>query len=73
MWIFKRRRGPCPEAEIAKQQAAKSLEDARDRQIEVEAKLVESRMVEQQIRAHNEANAYSDWLEAIVLGRIDGR
>ncbi len=70
MWIFKRRPGTAPEAETAKVDAEQSLEDARARHYEVEAKLIESREVAETIRAHNRSNAYSDWLESIVLGRL---
>ncbi|WP_267885041.1 MULTISPECIES: hypothetical protein [Streptomyces] len=38
----------------------------------VEAKLNESRRVKKQIRAHNRANSYSDWIESIVLSRLTG-
>jgi F0F1-type ATP synthase membrane subunit b/b' len=69
MRIFKWRNEPCAEAESAKQDAQRSLEDAQAKHYEVEAKLIESRMVEETIRAHNRSNAYSDWLESIVLGR----
>ncbi|MFJ4696347.1 hypothetical protein [Streptomyces sp. NPDC088766] len=39
-----------------------------------EAKLTESRRVKEQLRAHNRANAYSDFIVGVVLGWLnDGR
>ncbi|MDX3067675.1 hypothetical protein PV518_36885 [Streptomyces sp. ND04-05B] len=60
------------EAETAKRAAEKSLQQAQAHEPEVEAKLTESIRVKEQIRAHDRANAYSDWIEGIVLGRLSG-
>ncbi|MGW3153992.1 DUF7620 family protein [Streptomyces sp. NPDC001089] len=74
MWPFTRRTMPSPEAETAKRDAETSLQEARARTPESEAKLTESRRVKEQLRAHNRANAYSDFIEGVVLGRLnDGR
>ncbi|MFJ3665083.1 hypothetical protein ACIPSE_01365 [Streptomyces sp. NPDC090106] len=70
MWPFTRQVHTSPEAETAKRAAEKSLQRAQAHQPEVEAKLTESRRVEEQLRAHNRANRYSDWIEGIVLGRL---
>jgi F0F1-type ATP synthase membrane subunit b/b' len=70
MWPFTRQTQVSPEAEIAKRAAEKSLQDAQAHLPEVEAKLTESRRVKEQIRAHNRANSYSDWIESIVLSRL---
>ncbi|MDX3712719.1 hypothetical protein PV733_28030 [Streptomyces europaeiscabiei] len=70
MWPFTRQPQVSPEAETAKRTAEKSLQQAQDHGPEAEAKLTESRRVKEQIRAHNRANAYSDWIEGIVLGRL---
>ncbi|MFD5711313.1 hypothetical protein ACFWHW_13100 [Streptomyces pharetrae] len=72
MWPFTRRSHTSPESETAKRAAEKSLQEARAREPEVEAKLTESRRVKEQLRAHNRANAYSDFVESIVLGRLRG-
>ncbi|MGW5198650.1 DUF7620 family protein [Streptomyces spiralis] len=69
MRLFTRRTTVSPEAETALRAAEKSLLDAKARHHEVEAKLNESRRVKEQIRAHNRANQYSDWIESLVLGR----
>ncbi|MEU5115107.1 hypothetical protein AB0G64_26820 [Streptomyces longwoodensis] len=51
--------------------AEKSLQEAQaHHHREVEASLTESRRVKEQLRAHNRANRYSDWIEGIVLGRL---
>ncbi|MFF9210494.1 MULTISPECIES: hypothetical protein [unclassified Streptomyces] len=50
--------------------AEKSLLEALAHHPEVEAKLTESRRVKEQLRAHNRANRYSDWIESVVLGRL---
>ncbi|MFI5974817.1 hypothetical protein [Streptomyces sp. NPDC051452] len=52
--------------------AEKSLQDAQAHRPEVEAKLTESRRVKEQLKAHNRANRYSDWIESVVLGRLSG-
>ncbi|GAA5078524.1 DUF7620 family protein [Streptomyces similanensis] len=71
MWPFTRRMPlSSAEAETAKRAAEKSLRDALAHRREVEAKLTESRRVEAQLRAHNRANQYSDWIESVVLGRL---
>ncbi|MFI6606839.1 hypothetical protein [Streptomyces sp. NPDC050507] len=62
------------ESETAKRAAEKSLQDAQARAPESEAKLKDSCRVKEQLKAHNRANAYSDFIEGIVIGRIsDGR
>ncbi|MFF0712089.1 hypothetical protein ACFYUE_05180 [Streptomyces bauhiniae] len=61
-----------PDAETATRDAESSLQEARARTPEVEAKFTESRRVKEQLRAHNRANAYSDWIEDVVLGRLRG-
>jgi hypothetical protein len=71
MWPFTRQQ-VSPEAETAKRAAEKSLQEALAHHPEVEAKLTESRRVKEQLRAHNRANRYSDWIEGIVLGRLHG-
>lgn len=70
MWPFARRSHVSPESETAQRAAEKSLQQAQDHGPEVEAKLTESRRVREQLRAHNRANAYSDLIEGIVLGRL---
>jgi hypothetical protein len=73
MWPSTRRSAqPSPESETAKRAAEKSLQEAQARASEVEARLTESNRVKEQLRAHNRANAYSDWIEGIVLGRLHG-
>lgn len=73
MWPFTRRHAqPSPESETAKRAAERSLREAQARAPEVEAKLTESRRVKEQLKAHNRANQYSDWIEGIVLGRLHG-
>ncbi|MFE7029436.1 hypothetical protein ACFU9Y_03935 [Streptomyces sp. NPDC057621] len=74
MWPFARRSHVSTESETAKRDAESSLNEAHARTPESEAKLTESRRVKEQIRAHNRANAYSDFIEGVVLGRLnDGR
>nr|WP_143196597.1 hypothetical protein [Streptomyces sp. MJM1172] len=58
------------ESETAKRDAESSLTQAQARTSEVEAKLQDSRRVEAEIKAHNRANNYSDFIEGIVLGRL---
>ncbi|MEV5472951.1 hypothetical protein AB0L66_11415 [Streptomyces sp. NPDC052207] len=70
MWPFTRQTKASPEAETAMRAAEKSLQQAQAHQPEAEAKLTESRRVKEQIRAHNRANSYSDWIESIVLSRL---
>ncbi|MBL1104955.1 hypothetical protein JK361_10170 [Streptomyces sp. 5-8] len=70
MWPFTRQTQVSPEAETAKRAAEKSLHDAQAHLPVVEAKLNESRRVKEQLSAHNRANRYSDWIEAVVLGRL---
>ncbi|MFJ6703476.1 MULTISPECIES: hypothetical protein [unclassified Streptomyces] len=70
MRLFTRRTKVSPEAETAMRAAEKSLQQAQAHYPEVEAKLTESRRVKEQLRAHNRANQYSDWIEAVVLGRL---
>ncbi|WP_455712515.1 DUF7620 family protein [Streptomyces griseoluteus] len=72
MWPFTRRSHVSPDAETATRDAESSLHEARARTSEVEAKLTESRRVREQLRAHNRVNAYSDWIEDVVLGRLRG-
>ncbi|MES4891412.1 hypothetical protein [Streptomyces sp. NPDC096012] len=67
---FTRRTKVSPEAGTAMRAAEKSLQQAQAHHPEVEAKLNESRRVKEQIRAHNRANSYSDWIESIVLSRL---
>ncbi|QFQ95560.1 hypothetical protein F9278_04445 [Streptomyces phaeolivaceus] len=69
---FTRQPQVSPEAETAKRAAEKSLQPAQAHEPEVEAKLTESIRVKEQIRVHNRANAYSDWIEGIVLSRLSG-
>ncbi|MGW0496947.1 hypothetical protein ACWD0Z_16350 [Streptomyces sp. NPDC003007] len=38
---------------------------------EAEGRLTESRRVKERLGARNRANAYSDWIEGIVLGRLN--
>ncbi|MFE4991439.1 hypothetical protein ACFRH4_08815 [Streptomyces mirabilis] len=71
MWPFTRQTHVSPEAETAKRAAEKSLQQAQAHQPVAEAKLTESRRVKEQLRAHNRANQYSDWIEGIVLGRLN--
>ncbi|MGW0854189.1 DUF7620 family protein [Streptomyces sp. NPDC002690] len=74
MWTFTRRSQVSPESETAKRAAEKSLQEAQARTPEADAQLSESRWVTEQLKAHNRANAYSDFIEGIVLGRLsDGR
>ncbi|MEV5289908.1 hypothetical protein AB0K64_01545 [Streptomyces sp. NPDC053741] len=74
MWSFTRRSQVSPESETAKRAAEKSLQEAQARTPESEAKLRESCRVKEQLKAHNRANAYSDFIEGIVIGRLgDGR
>ncbi|WSI24363.1 hypothetical protein OG311_13620 [Streptomyces sp. NBC_01343] len=61
-----------PESETAKREAELSLTEAQSRTAESEAKLMDSRRVKEQLRAHNRANAYSTWIEGIVVGRLSG-
>lgn len=70
MWPFTRQTKVSPDSETAKRAAEKSLQQAQAHAPEVEAKLNESRRVKEQIRAHNRANSYSDWIESIVLSRL---
>ncbi|WP_328981785.1 hypothetical protein OG258_20025 [Streptomyces mirabilis] len=72
MWPFTRRCHLSPESETAKRDAENSLTEAHARTPGVEAKLIESRRVKEQLKAHNKANAYSDFIEGIVLGRLSG-
>ncbi|WP_432101022.1 DUF7620 family protein [Streptomyces sp. WAC 04229] len=73
MWPFTRHRAQLPpESETAKRAAEKSLQEAQARGPEVEARLTESHRVKEQLRAHNRANAYSDFVDGIVLGRLRG-
>jgi hypothetical protein len=72
MWPFTRHAQPSPESETAMRAAEKSLREAQAHHPEVEAKFIESRRVTEQLRAHNIANCYSDWIEGIVLGRLHG-
>jgi F0F1-type ATP synthase assembly protein I len=69
---FTRRHKPSPESETAKRAAEKSLQEAQARMPETQARLNKSRRVKEQLRAHNRANAYSDFIEGIVLGRLSG-
>ncbi|MGW2060455.1 hypothetical protein ACWCO9_07160 [Streptomyces sp. NPDC001937] len=74
MWLLTRRTTVSPESETAKRAAEKSLREARARIPESEARLHENRRVKEQLKAHNRSNAYSDFIEGIVLGRLsDGR
>ncbi|MGW3305871.1 hypothetical protein ACWDG9_04700 [Streptomyces sp. NPDC001073] len=61
-----------PESETAMRAAEKSLQEAQAGNPASLAKLKESRRVKEQLRAHNRANAYSDLIEGIVLGRLSG-
>ncbi|MFE9950197.1 hypothetical protein ACFYRJ_22075 [Streptomyces sp. NPDC005531] len=70
MWSFTRRSQVSPESETAKRAAEKSLREAHARTPESEARLTESRRVKEQLQAHNRSNAYSDFIEGIVLGRL---
>ncbi|MET9848858.1 DUF7620 family protein [Streptomyces ossamyceticus] len=70
MWPFTRRSHVSTESETAKRAAEKSLREAQARTPEAEAQLTKSRRVKEQLRAHNRANAYSDLIEGIVLGRL---
>ncbi len=71
MWPFPRRQHqPSPESECAMEAAAQSLREARAGLAQAEARLTESRRVKEQLKAHNRANAYSDFIEGIVLGRL---
>jgi F0F1-type ATP synthase membrane subunit b/b' len=70
MRLFTRRTKVSSDAETALRAAEKSLQEAMAHEPEVEAKLSESRRVKEQIRAHNRANSYSDWIESIVLSRL---
>lgn len=70
MWPFTRRSHVSPESETAQRAAEKSLQEAQAHGPEVEAQLKRSRRVEEQLRGHNRANAYSDLIEGIVLGRL---
>lgn len=72
MCPFTRRSHVPPDAETATRDAESSLQAARARTSEVEAKLTESRRVKEQLRAHNRANAYSDWIKDVVLGQRRG-
>ncbi|WP_371538355.1 hypothetical protein OG210_21805 [Streptomyces sp. NBC_00466] len=74
MWLFTRRSTVSPESETAKRDAENSLMEAQARTPDSEAQFKESRRVTEQLKAHNRANAYSDFIEGIVLGRLsDGR
>ncbi|MFI1409427.1 hypothetical protein ACH4Y0_05775 [Streptomyces sp. NPDC020707] len=70
MWPFTRCDHVSTESETAKRDAESSLTEAQARTPESEAKLTESRRVKEQIRAHNRANSYSDFIEGVVLGRL---
>ncbi|MET9510748.1 hypothetical protein ABZX62_20200 [Streptomyces flavidovirens] len=54
----------------AVEDAEKSLKNAQAGAVPAEARLTESRRVTEQLKAHNRANAYSDLIEGIVLGRL---
>ncbi|MEU5448647.1 hypothetical protein [Streptomyces californicus] len=71
MWPFARRSHESPESETAKRAAEKSLYEAQSRTPEAEAQFHKSRRVKAQLKAHNRANAYSDFIEGIVLGRLN--
>ncbi|WP_457492448.1 hypothetical protein [Streptomyces sp. P5_D11] len=74
MWLFTRRSTVSPESETAMRDAETSLMEAHARTPESEAQFTESRRVKEQLKAHNRSNAYSDFIEGIVLGRLsDGR
>ncbi|MEU1457621.1 DUF7620 family protein [Streptomyces avermitilis] len=70
MWPFARQNQVSPESETAKRAAEKSLKDAQAGMPEAQARLNESRRVTEQLKAHNRANAYSDFIKGIVLGRL---
>lgn len=69
MWIFRNRTAECQEAVAARRSAEQSLLDAQARRYDVEAKLIESRMVEEEIRAHNQSDTCTSLVESAVLGR----
>ncbi|MGW3291488.1 DUF7620 family protein [Streptomyces sp. NPDC001002] len=70
MWPFTRRSHVSPESETAQRAAEKSLRDALAGNPVSEAQLRKSRRVDEQLKAHNRANAYSDLIEGSVLGRL---
>ncbi|MFC4609712.1 hypothetical protein ACFO9E_18105 [Streptomyces maoxianensis] len=70
MWHFNRHSQVSPESVAAVRDAEKSLKEAQAGSVPAEAKLIESRRVTEQLKAHNRANAYSDLIEGIVLGRL---
>ncbi|MFF3558983.1 hypothetical protein ACFYXS_02925 [Streptomyces sp. NPDC002574] len=70
MRLFPRRSHPSPESTAALKDAEQSLLEAQARTFQVEAKLRESHEVAERLRAHNRSNAYSDFIEGIVLGRL---
>ncbi|MFF3989092.1 hypothetical protein ACFY0B_31465 [Streptomyces sp. NPDC001797] len=70
MWPFTRQTKVSPDSETALRAAEKSLQEALAHHPEVEAKLTEGRRVKEQLRAHNRANQYSDWIESVVLGQL---
>ncbi|MET8114045.1 DUF7620 family protein [Streptomyces prasinus] len=74
MWPFSHKRATYPESEAAVEASERSLQEAQAGALQADTKLAEARRVKEQIRAHNVANNYSDWIEGIVLGRLsDGR
>lgn len=74
MWPFSHKRAACPESEAAMKASERSLQEAQAGAAQADSKLAEAQRVKEQIRAHNIANNYSDFIEGIVLGRLsDGR
>jgi hypothetical protein len=57
MWPFTRRNHVSPE-------------ETQAHGPEVEAQLKRSRWVDERLKAHNRANAYSDLVEGMILGRL---